>query len=79
MHIKRNKVNSGQKKSTMKGRGFQEPLNQHSVNNTVINSQNMELSLYSHSHNNLEDIMCQLATTEEEKWMKEENKEEGQR
>jgi len=38
------------KKSTMERRSFEEPLNQHSINNTIINSQNMELVLCSHAH-----------------------------
>lgn len=43
------------RKSTMKRRSFEEPFNQHSINNTIINSQNMKLSICSHTHNNLEN------------------------
>ena len=42
----------------MKGRGFEEPLNQHSVNKAVINSQNMKLSLCSHTHDS-DDVKVQ--------------------
>jgi len=44
------------RKITMKRRGFEEPLNQHSVNNTVINSQNMKLCLCSHTHDYDNDV-----------------------
>ena len=35
----------------MKGRGFEEPFNQHSVSKTIINGQNMKLGLCSYTHN----------------------------
>ena len=60
----------------MKGRGFKEPLNQHSVNKTVINSQNMELGLSRHTHN-LEDNMCKPQQMEKYGWKKRTRKGSG--
>ena len=51
--------NEQNQKNTMKGRGFEEPLNQHSVNKAIINSQNMELSFCSHTHDFYADVKMQ--------------------
>ena len=40
----------------MKRRGFEESLNQHSVNKAIINSQNMKLCLCSHTHDYDNDV-----------------------